>query len=581
MTNLTGVSGLELQQLQVTLAEDKEWNETTKTLSKMGSLIVQAVATYLTAGAGSGLAAGISNAALKAATSAAINSLSRQVVSGILTAAITGNGLNLDLGDLARNALKSGVSAGLNMELAENLQNTPDMVNFTLSSVGQAGIQSTLYGSHFKDALIANATGKATDKAFNYVGDEAMARAFGVDASTFEDGGLGKTLMHATAGGTASLLMGKDFATGAAAAGAREALSPLSADLSDDGQQLVSNLIGITVGKMVGGDRGAEVGSTIALSAEINNRQLHQKEIAWIEEHAEGFAKEQGISVEEAKYLLSAGALDKVDGLTHNLINLGKINVDADKLSDAQSYIDENSKGMTFFNQHHTSDTYDYEQDMFTVNSKEEYYSNINPNESTGLGVSPALEFISPLGKIGSIKGVKNLGKGKVEVTLDGGKRVVVPEGAIVKGSDGSVSIDPSKVRHSQKTVSFKKKRGDIEYTYDDIKNSMQKEGWQGEPIDVVKMPDGGLTSIDNTRVRGAKVTNTPIKANIRKYDEPLSDADKTRFRKRNSKGQVIENPQTWGEAIEYRIKRQGSTWSRENPHGTHELPRLTGKPED
>ena len=160
-------------------------------------------------------------------------------------------------------------------------------------------------------------------------------------------------------------------------------------------------------------------------------------------------------------------------------------------------------------------------------------------------------------------------------MTLDGGKRVVVPESAIVKGSDGSVSIDPSKVRHSQKTVSFKKKRGDIEYTYDDIKNSMKKEGWQGEPIDVVEMPDGGLTSIDNTRVRAAKETNTPIKANIRKHDEPLSDAEKERFTKKE-KGQF---PKTWGEAIDNRIKNQGSTWSKKNPYGTHDLPRVTGRP--
>ena len=39
-------------------------------------------------------------------------------------------------------------------------------------------------------------------------------------------------------------------------------------------------------------NRGAEIGSSVALGAEQHNRQLHQKEIAWIKSHSLEFAKE-------------------------------------------------------------------------------------------------------------------------------------------------------------------------------------------------------------------------------------------------------------------------------------------------
>ncbi len=153
---------------------------------------------------------------------------------------------------------------------------------------------------------------------------------------------------------------------------------------------------------------------------------------------------------------------------------------------------------------------------------------------------------------------------------------------SVVKWSekvDSDIFINSNRVRHSQKIVSYRKSRGDMEYTYDDIKYSMEKEGWKGEPIDVVEMPDGGLTSIDNTRVRAAKETGIKVKANVRKYDEQLPDdiLESGRF----NKAKLGQFPKTWGEAVTNRIKNQGSKWSKENPHGTHDLPRLTGKPNE
>ena len=48
-----------------------------------------------------------------------------------------------------------------------------------------------------------------------------------------------------------------------------------------------------------------------------------------------------------------------------------------------------------------------------------------------------------------------------------------------------------NEIRYSQSSVNGS----------NDIIQSMRESGWKGEPIDVVEMPDGIYTTIDNTRV--------------------------------------------------------------------------------
>ena len=105
----------------------------------------------------------------------------------------------------------------------------------------------------------------------------------------------------------------------------------------------------------------------------------------------------------------------------------------------------------------------------------------------------------------------------------------------------------------------------------------MQNNGWKGDPVDVVEMPDSKLTSVDNTRVLKAKVTDTKIEAKVRKFDEPLDDVAIIRFRDKK-KGQ---EPETWGEAITDRINNQSKKFKEQNPNGTHDLPKITGKTKD
>ena len=50
----------------------------------------------------------------------------------------------------------------------------------------------------------------------------------------------------------------------------------------------------------------------------------------------------------------------------------------------------------------------------------------------------------------------------------------------------------------------------------------MKANGWKGDPIGVVKMPGGKLTTIDNTRVAVAREVGIEVQATIRNYKDPL-----------------------------------------------------------
>jgi hypothetical protein len=71
----------------------------------------------------------------------------------------------------------------------------------------------------------------------------------------------------------------------------------------------------------------------------------------------------------------------------------------------------------------------------------------------------------------------------------------------------------------------------------------MKIGGWQGAPIDVVRMPDGFMTSIDNTRVLAARYAGIDVKTNIHDFNSSLPNNLVERFITRNG-----ITPQTWGD---------------------------------
>lgn len=134
-----------------------------------------------------------------------------------------------------------------------------------------------------------------------------------------------------------------------------------------------------------------------------------------------------------------------------------------------------------------------------------------------------------------------------------------------------TISLDPTKLSFSQATVSYQK--GGKHYNYESMVKSMQKDGWNGDPVDIVIMPNGTATSMDNTRILAAREANVSVKAKVRDFNTPLTSAEKDRFQ---SGGQI---PKTWGEAIKLRIAKQSQFekgWEIKFPHGSIYDPKVS-----
>ena len=123
-----------------------------------------------------------------------------------------------------------------------------------------------------------------------------------------------------------------------------------------------------------------------------------------------------------------------------------------------------------------------------------------------------------------------------------------------VKG--GSKTINPKEIRYSQSSVN-----GSSE-----IIDSMKKNGWKGDPIDVVEMPDGIYTTIDNTRVVSAREAGINVKANVHAYNDILPEEYIERF---TTKKGV---PVTWGDAISLRVGKQKASFRNSNPFGAFDM---------
>jgi hypothetical protein len=72
-------------------------------------------------------------------------------------------------------------------------------------------------------------------------------------------------------------------------------------------------------------------------------------------------------------------------------------------------------------------------------------------------------------------------------------------------------------------------------------------------------MADGGLTAVDNTRLAAASLSETPVQAVIRSFDEvfPATRA-----------GGNLQGA-TWGEALTNRIGAQRPGWQSLYPNGS------------
>ena len=136
-----------------------------------------------------------------------------------------------------------------------------------------------------------------------------------------------------------------------------------------------------------------------------------------------------------------------------------------------------------------------------------------------------------------------------------------------------TITFDPSKTSFSQATVSFEK--NERSYNYETMVESMKAKGWNGDPVDVVIMPNGTATSMDNTRILAAREAGIDVQARVRDYNSPLTLEESRRFKENGV------TPSTWGEVIKLRVEKQGTQkgvptdWPAQFPYGSLYDPKI------
>ncbi|MCO3676016.1 hypothetical protein FA142_25760, partial [Pseudomonas aeruginosa] len=171
----------------------------------------------------------------------------------------------------------------------------------------QSVMQQAAYGGSYIDNLGNAMAGQARNLGmavgFNFIGDSVK----------YSDGSPPKIMAHALMGGLLAEASGSDFKTGAAAAGANEAMINLLGKMVGGDQNLelmASQLVGVAAASAVNGD--VSLGAEIAKSGTAYNRQLHPDEIKFASdvERVKRYAQENGLSEDTArKELLSTAAM--------------------------------------------------------------------------------------------------------------------------------------------------------------------------------------------------------------------------------------------------------------------------------
>lgn len=199
------------------ILNSKEWYDKTTTMSQLGQLIITAIATVCTAGAGIGVAAagsmGISSAATSAAVAASIDAMVANAISQVAAGVITGD-MKIDLKSMIKSAVTAGALSGatsiIDTQMGYNAID-PTTGERVVLSYGEKASQEILHGLA-KSAITGediqtSLVGSVGNVAFEYVGHELYENN--------PDFPIPKTVTHSLIGGTLSELAGGDFSQGA------------------------------------------------------------------------------------------------------------------------------------------------------------------------------------------------------------------------------------------------------------------------------------------------------------------------------------------------------------------------------
>lgn len=90
--------------------------------------------------------------------------------------------------------------------------------------------------------------------------------------------------------------------------------------------------------------------------------------------------------------------------------------------------------------------------------------------------------------------------------------------------------------------------------------------------LKVVIMPDGQVATFDNRRIQAARNAGIDALVNVHRYDDLVPpDFGDRGLENPDPNGSNI--PDTWGQAIEWRVNRQDGKWFRKRfKHGTPHL---------
>ena len=136
-----------------------------------------------------------------------------------------------------------------------------------------------------------------------------------------EEGSWQKAALHGAVGALSAQLSKGNVKVGAAAGAATEVINTqianalaahtdLSPQARNNLQQVTAMVAGATAGNLVGNNTNSTVqGANTGLASEVFNRQLHPTELQQIHDHVKEFAKQQGITEEEAERQLTEETL--------------------------------------------------------------------------------------------------------------------------------------------------------------------------------------------------------------------------------------------------------------------------------
>jgi hypothetical protein len=161
---------------------------------------------------------------------------------------------------------------------------------------------------------------------------------------------------------------------------------------------------------------------------------------------------------------------------------------------------------------------------------------------------------------------------------LGGGRRLIlhfpVENGPPVANMGGDVA--PTNLKFSQRDVlPF---TGDKSMTIDQLADSMKTNGWKGDALNVVELPDGTMVSTDNRRLLAAQkagLKTVPIAYHLPEEAIPperapgfelennIRQLDDGTLVKGGNKGKIVykkgATPKNWGEAALFRTANQGN----------------------